>query len=364
MSLRHALLALAPLVLVTGCRPDLGECNENAARQVVFLGGSGIDDGLPLYAGQAMTQLHCGNGGFCHSPAATGAGRAGAPAGLDFDVALACPPDAPCCTEASCEAYARTSCNSRPEGERAACQMETFETQMARVRRASARLAANQEVVFRYRHDILRTLRDGSMPPGAAGQSVRPSVDYYREFDGASFTNPLPEADTPEGREIIRNWLACGSPVLEASRNPGAMDQPGARCMAEDGEVGLCAFRAGAIEPPDPTWNSIYDRIVRPLCLDCHRPGNPFFGPGEQELDYSDRMGALTAMLNVAAEGSACADDGDLLISPGSPMDSVFYTKMTSTPTCGDIMPLGRETGLPDEVLAPIRQWITAGANP
>ena len=367
---------LTPLVMLSlvglglGCRAELGECDEAAARQIVFritpsgeiresgvLPGS-IEDGTPLFAGQALMQMQCGNGGFCHAPAATGSGRAGAPRGLDFDLSLACRSTDNCCSEAQCEAYAMAACADEPEGSRADCAIAAYETEMTRVNDAIERLRRNQQVTYDHRYEILATVRDGSMPPGAAGSAVRANAEYYGAYDGVAFSGRVPNLDTREGREVLRNWLACGSPVLEFSDDEGT---PGESCGP--GVVGDCGVAAPALPPPEPTWPSIYTRLVRPLCLECHQPGNPFYGPGDQELDYSEMMASLTAMSGVQADGSACVDTGTLIV-PGDPEASIFYRKLTSDPGCGDIMPLGRESGLPESVLAPIRQWIEAGANP
>lgn len=368
-----ALLAPGFFGTLTGCRAELGECDEAAARQIVFqitpsgeiadedvLPGS-IEDGTPLYAGQALMQLHCGNGGFCHAPAATGNGRAGAPRGLDFDLSLSCRPSENCCDEAQCEAYAMQACRDEPEGSRADCVQSTYDEEIARVSSAVARLRRNQREVFDHRHDVLRTIEDGSMPPGAAGSAVRANAQYYGAYDGVAFGARVPTLDTREGREVVRNWLACGSPVLEFAIEADADDEPGTDCGA--GPVGRCGVAAPGLAPPDPTWDSIYTRVVRPLCLECHQPGNPFYGPEDQELDYSDMSDSLTAMLAVDAEGSECAGTGTLIVA-GDAEASIFYRKLTSEPGCGDIMPLGRETGLPEAILAPIREWIDAGANP
>ncbi|MCA9616653.1 MAG: hypothetical protein KC586_28035, partial [Myxococcales bacterium] len=180
MPYRFALVALVAFASL-GCRAELGECDRARAYQVVFrltpsggaveeeaIAGS-FEDGTPLYAGQALMQMHCGNGGFCHAPAATGNGRAGAPLGLDFDLSLACRNTDNCCDEATCEVFARSACDAEPEGSRADCQQTTYDTEMARVTSARERLDRNQRVTYDHRYDILRTVEDGSMPPGAAG---------------------------------------------------------------------------------------------------------------------------------------------------------------------------------------------------
>lgn len=383
MSIRFVLaVAGLPLFLgsFTGCRAELGECDEAAARQIVFritpageepeeeTFAGGIEDGTPLYAGQALMQVHCGDSGFCHSPAARGSGRAGAPLGLDFDLALACRVGVdPCCDEAQCEAYAMEACMGSTESD---CLQTTYDTEMARVGGAVERLRRNQRQTYDHRYDVLRTVEDGSMPPGQAGEGTRAFAEYYGEFEAGTFSGRIPTLDTSAGREVLRNWLACGSPVLEFSIPADADDGPGDDCGA--GPIGRCGVAAPGLEPPDPTWDSIYDRVLRPLCVSCHQPDNPFWGYNDagngQELDYLDADDALTAMVGVEASSRSaatdvdCAESGTLIVA-GDAEASIFYRKMTAEPGCGESMPLregGR--GLPENVLEPIREWINAGA--
>ncbi|MBT8480735.1 MAG: hypothetical protein HKP36_04040, partial [Myxococcales bacterium] len=81
-----------------GCKRDLGECNLDPPMpdEPAIQGPAAFDivyretDGLPMYEGQAIVQSTCGDGAFCHAPAAVGRDRFGTPAGLNFDVDLAC----------------------------------------------------------------------------------------------------------------------------------------------------------------------------------------------------------------------------------------------------------------------------------
>ncbi len=336
-------LALSLLcVAASACQPTLGECatGEGAGedREVVFLVNGSPEDGTPLYAGQALQQRSCGNSGFCHSQAATGNGRRGAPAGLDFDVFPACTDEA--------------SCDTAIEG-------------------PLERLRESQRQTYDHRYDIWRTIEDGSMPPGAAGESVLADDVYYRDFDPdtGTFSNPLPGLDTAEGRRIYRNWLACGAPVVEQAREAAAGERPGGSCASVMGTVGDCRVRAGRIEPPDPNWPSIFARIVEPLCVECHRDdGNPFFGPSDQQLDLcrstpADSGPCDPAAVHAALVGQAAEGCGGTLVAPGDPDASVFLDKMGASPGCGDPMPLGDDDGLAPELLAPIRQWIQDGAS-
>lgn len=159
------LLASLVIGLLGGCRPDLGECDEARARTVVY-----TDDiyGWPAYEGQALVESSCGGrSGECHSSIAEGASRHGAPAGLDFDLTVLNAATATASTDA---------------------------------------LAHGQLQTYKYRYDIVRQVEAGSMPPGSAGAAFVSGNTYYYG---------LPSIDSAEGRSILRNWLACGAPVVE-----------------------------------------------------------------------------------------------------------------------------------------------------
>jgi len=152
-----------------GCRPDLGECDMPTARLVVY---SALD-GSPSYAGQALLQGSCGDGSFCHAERASD--RFGAPADLDFDLGL------------------------------------------ARDDAGLERLRRGQRHVYENRYGIMAAIEDGSMPPGDAGERVASLGTPYLD---------LPPLSSSSGRSIVRNWLACGVPVVErtqADRAPGLM---------------------------------------------------------------------------------------------------------------------------------------------
>lgn len=184
----------ALLLSLADCTSDLGACDEAEARRIVF-----TDDeaGSPAYAGQALIHQSCGEGAFCHSPDIPAADRYGAPAGLDFDLSLAT--DAP----------------------------------------SVERLRRGQLELYRHRELAMRTVERGTMPPSGVGREVVDAATRYRN---------LPAIDTPEGRAILRNWLACGAPVVErtAEDRPadvapvGTVVPPAPRGDCVDGEV-ACA---------------------------------------------------------------------------------------------------------------------------
>ncbi|HET6417221.1 MAG TPA: hypothetical protein VFG22_13075, partial [Polyangiales bacterium] len=84
-----ALLTSLCLIGGVGCKRDLGDCNLDGETEdgrpidgpAAFDIAYRLTDGLPMYEGQALVQSTCGDGAFCHSPAATGTERIGVPAG-------------------------------------------------------------------------------------------------------------------------------------------------------------------------------------------------------------------------------------------------------------------------------------------
>lgn len=361
---RDALACLGAALLgalCAGCRAEVGECDSFAAREVVYFdSGTAASplNGIPMYAGQALMQSSCGNGAFCHSQGAAPSERYGVPAGLDFDVGYGCE-EGPCDT-------------SEPE---------------------IARLAESQRVALDYARSILTTVSNGRMPPGGVGERIVEQGGRFRVVDIAraqSFTlfsevlpcdHPLtscspgettqevetpllPAVGTEEGNGILRNWLACGAPVIESTVGDLAA-VPGSSCSAGSvtGHVGDCVHRIlEEVVPPEPTWSAIYTEVVGPLCgASCHSGGAAI------PLDLSTQQIAYDNIVEQPATGGACAGVGILVVpyesasTPNESVQSLFVDKLTPEPRCGGPMP-PRGALLPAEIIDVIRQWIEAGA--
>lgn len=166
--------AAAPIPEGTiGVSPRCPEaCDPWAARAIVH-----DRNGLPFYAGQALVLGTCSGGGaFCH--ASNAADRIGAAATLDFDLVPITDP--------------------------------------ARYDAQIGARAAVHETIYAQRNLMWGQITSGAMPPGAEG-----AANIVREY--GYVVDPLdpdadvllPEIDSPEGQEIIRNWLACGAPFVE-----------------------------------------------------------------------------------------------------------------------------------------------------
>jgi len=299
-------LALSLLALSSGCEPseNVGRCNdEDLATEVVF-----DRDGFPAYAGQALVQTSCGNGSFCHSRGIDDGNRLGAPHGLDFNMV----------------------------GSRS----DAFDEDSAE------RLRESRETVFEWRDEIYGSVKTGFMPPPGAGEEVIADVGY-RYDDGS----PLPPITSARGQEILRQWLACGPPVVGSTVSfPDEVDP-----------VGDVVPRGEPMQVPDPTWSSIYELVIGPSCGEsCHGPG-PASQIMQSQLDLSDAATAYAALVGEEAKGDACAGMGTLVVA-SDPDSSLLIDKIASmTPSCGDPMPVVPPL-LPDSSVEPIRQWIADGA--
>lgn len=316
------------LASLTACRPAVGhECSaadRASAHTLVY-----DANGAPAYAGQAILIRSCAGGGsFCHVENASD--RYGAPFDLDFDPLLADDP--------------------RYADEHA----------------GAAHLLGAQVRIQHFRDDIYETVYDGEMPPGQAGQDTMPAP--YRQYAGPGDTvgTPLPELDTNEGLEILRVWLACGSPVIEATTTIAA---PACTSSADCSPLHLCDFDTNRCVPvgdsaarrgttATATWSSLYANILAPTCASdaCHGAAGARFSG---DLDLSSAGTAYAQLVGVDAHLTGCG----ARVAAGNPDGSFLVSKLEGTQDpfmCGDTMPIG--TMLPPDEIALVRQWIAAGA--
>ena len=313
-----ALAALLLVALATACSPVVGTaCDESRAREVVY-----DTAGQPAYAGQSLLITTCAGGGsFCHADMPRS--RYGAPYGMNFDVTLA--------------DNARFATEAQGAMHLYAAQLETH------VRR----------------DDIFSQVSSGAMPPGAVGDGV--ALHAYVDASG----HAVPSIRSGEGRELLRNWLACGSPVVEATMDP--MPRPcttNAQCTIThrcDTAHSEC-FGVGAVEPVlsgslTAHWSSIYPGIVQPTCVlgPCHSAAG---APGAGMLDLSSASAAYSALVGHASVLSGCG----MRVMAGNPDRSLLAQKLggTQPATCGSAMPIG--SMLPANQIALVRTWIMNGA--
>jgi hypothetical protein len=364
------MLTASVLAGVGGCKRDLGECNLDGQTQDgrPLSGPAAFDiayravDGMPMYEGQALVQSSCGNGQFCHSPAAVGADRIGVPAGLNFDVALACTDETqdPTCAQPiqTCDGGQTTSpyC-TRLEG-----------------------LHNNQNQVNNWAEGMIQEMRAGAMPPGEAGRNVQDLLVWVRASDGL----PLPPIESGEAQEIVRNWLACQAPVVARSEIAPSTDLELTSCASVDDEI--CVYDGPREDLPDPTWNDIYWSVMFTRCVICHgpanantdqNPDNPFDGqiPGGASVtalaaldltgvDAMDTTNWATesypAVVDaLAADPGMCAGQGTIVI-PNDSVNSILVQKLRATQTCGTEMPPAQV--LTEPLIQVVEEWINLGA--
>jgi hypothetical protein len=164
-------LAALMALLCVACSADPGSCDEAAAYEVYY-----DQDGFPAYAGQALVEVSCGQGRYCHASDIPADARFGAPAGLDLDIGVAADP-----TELS-------------------------------------RLAHARRVAWNLRGEVLWQVDIAAMPPGPpSGEEALAGAPSYRTAIGTPAEHALPTIGSTEAREMLRNWLACGAHVVEAT---------------------------------------------------------------------------------------------------------------------------------------------------
>lgn len=203
--------------------------------------------------------------GQCHSELAKGAARVGAPADLNFDLV---PAD-----------------ESVPE--------------LARITRGAGNVDELAEEMWEW-------IDDGTMPPD----------NQRMPLEG-------------ENKEAVRNWLACGAPMV---------NKP-------------LAVIAGA------DWSQIFPSLEA-SCGACHGAASTT-GPW---LAMGDACATRAGLLANPPSGPSCSGAGSMLIVPGSPDSSLMLQKLESPMPCGTAMPPGRVPAEPSPLAVPLRQWIAAGA--
>lgn len=322
---RNFLLAALPLLAlpIIGC-DDLGKCDDPNEGRTLAL----TDSGRVMYAGQAVLIAACSTG--CHSSTSTGDARVGAPAGLDFDIV---PLDA--------------------EDED-----------------ALSGLQKRQRRVFDNREGIWDQVVDGLMPPddvGAGFRTISPGTFLKYKSDGScpGRGDPGVEAVAPikdkAGREVLRQWLACGAPIVELNSKEITKPEPG----TVGDQYPACA--AGET-PLDPTFDNVYEIFTARSCsiAGCHGGSAP-----AAALDLSSLDVAFDELLTAGGSGvpQVCDLSGDPLVTPGDPGASFLYAKLEAgidvskrDSLCGSTgyMP----PGLPvtEEQLDLVKRWIEAGA--
>jgi mono/diheme cytochrome c family protein len=300
--------ALSSIVIAgsAGCEPDLGTCDMQAATSVVYRADA---DGTPFYAGQAIVQDSCS--GYCHAASAVGDLRNGAPHGLNFDVA-------PLTAQS-------------PAGSDG-----VLRDGIAKVRDEAA--------------DMYGQIEDGDMPPGKVGMRTVPIYKVVPSAEHPDGKANLPTISEAAGKATVRNWLACGAPVISAVQ--GA---PLATAVSTIDKSQVVA--AMPTTPSGTGFADIYTGILMASCASCHQPGGPF-----QALDLSSQTAAYTNLVGKdASTAGLCGGKGKYVV-PGDCENSILYQKLQPSPKCGTQMPMGGNP-LSAAAIKSVCDWIKAGAN-
>lgn len=337
MTARACLVTLAAVVGVAGCTARVGTaCDDDAAHTVVYR-----RNGMPAYLGQALINQSCGRAVFCHS--ATADDRHGVPFGLDYDVS-------PLAVDLDED-----------------------------VAGARARLAANRTRLLHDADRVYASVVERSMPPGELGREYERTLYYEDPNDGSTGIDGI---DTPEGQDALRNWLACGAPVIERADLARFDDRctsdadcehthecrAGGRCREIGDYVPLAEIEA---HPDDFGW--VYDAILDPSCAlgsRCH--GRAVDGHSGGDLDMSTALVAYTNLLSPARDADnptvsereiECLEGRDVPARRVVPHDlnaSFLRDKVRDEADCGSEMPIGPP--LLTAELEAIDAWITLGA--
>jgi hypothetical protein len=119
----------------------------------------------------------------------------------------------------------------------------------------------------------------------------------------------------------------------------------------------------GSATPGQPTFTNVYNALFSVSgiggCFGCHGGlANPALNGNFAML--SDQATTYKALVSAtSSQESVCKDM--TRVTPGDPMKSLLYLKLSSMQTCGMPMPPG--TPLSAEIVSMIRDWIMAGAH-
>jgi hypothetical protein len=295
------------LMNLTGCAPDLGECDMPAAKKVVYSGA-----GIPYYEGQALVHQSCANG-VCHAAAATRDFRVGAPHGLNFDVS----PLQPTSTAGA---------------------LSVLTSGIDRIRDEAA--------------ELYDAVEGGEMPPGEAGERDPLAWKTLDATTKPTVAAALPDVRDGAGQDVLRNWLACDAPIVA-----GVTGAPA-------GTEKLGDILAPGTVMVEPTFASIFTNVLSDTCSACHN-GAQF--TDQQALDFSTADAAFASLVGPESFVGGMCDGSGALVAPSDCEGSVLYQKLAGVgpagaKLCGAPMPIGADP-VSAQALEAICQWIEAGAT-
>jgi len=320
MNRSSALLATLVLSMsyAVGCGEDVGTCNDSNEGRDVVLVGTTIQ-----YAGQAIVNKSCTSG--CHNSTVTGENRRGAPAGLDFDVVP----------------VSEDKAKGKKKSSDTIVKLSTAQLDGLRKR---------QKVIYENRDSIWQQVREGLMPPDGMFAMFSSLKGIFATKDGEPCEQGKQYSDLGDQKETLRNWLACGAPIVESAgavvtepHTPGVVGYQYPLCEPAEGDsVGLVS---GPV-----TLEKLF-KAQFTSCTQCH----PLLG----KPDFRSVEAAVMTMMDVETE--IC--DGKPYVTKGEPDSSFLYDLVSKDdPGCGHSRMPQFAPELDEEQLAQVREWIEKGA--
>lgn len=297
------------------CGEDVGSCDDPVeARDTVLVGNGSVQ-----YAGQAIMNQSCANGS-CHASGASGESRSGAPKHLNFDLRPA---------KSSGE-------DENPAGERIA---KIDDEDLAGLRRRQQRVVDERDVIW-------EQVKKNLMPPDGAFAALRELTKLFDTEEGDVCTASKESFDpitSSKSKEVLRNWLACGAPIVETNSE-----------LVEKRTAGTVGYQypvCGGGEIDISSIEDVQTRIFGEYCSGCH--------PSVNDPDLSDADMSFASL--VEDDSEAC--DGKPFVTPGDVEKSYLIDLLTKEePGCHRRMPDGGDPLSEAEIQA-VADWIEAGAK-
>ncbi len=331
-----ALLTLLTATALSSACNDIGTCDDPAqGRKTVTSAGQ------LMFVGQAILNKSCATG--CHSSTAKGAGRQGAPAGLDFDL-----------MPVTNGTLSGTGLTLPPD--------------------ALKGLRSRQRVVHDQRELIWEQVEKGLMPPTNGFEMLAGIVATMFGTDGKCTAGGQAYTTLSAHKEEFRQWLACDTPIVEATSDmlsykplvagatPAEMAAGAGYYSIDKVSVGYQYPSCGGGAVTGTSFSDVYNTVLKPACAICHLPGGL-----NTTVDFATEDAAWTSLMGPGGTGRAqgCASNMSPYVTPGDPAKSYLLAKMDSTvpmaQRCVDPMP--PPMGATTAHVALVKAWIMAGAT-
>lgn len=318
-STRALLLSYASVsLLALGCGEDVGTCDDpNKGHDTVVYADS------VQFGGQAIINVSCAG---CHGSQLKGEARRGAPAGLDFDLE---PIPA-----------------SMAEGD----GKNSNEFPIVKISEAQASgLRERQRLVFEERELIWDQVKEGLMPPSGLGKAYRELKNIFDSDDAApcQAIKPYDPITEKRSQDVLRNWLACGAPIVE-SQGP---------VVQKDLTAGKAGYQYKMCTPSEApmgtiTLDVVQEKVMEVACVGCHSAGGT-----PPDLSSADKTYAFFTNTTDDCNGKKWLD------LTGKTLEQSYLHELVTKDKPGCTSTRMPQTGrLTDAQLKTIEGWITAGA--